>query len=431
MMKHLFLHTYDGIESCYCGVGTITRSFIGVMQILHSRISASLKFNIVTPSLKKGALGYNTRYLKRAQKVTSKYGGQIYFVSDGSEGTFQYGSLTQWNASSLSSASIMLNNFRHDKETLDLLFDTPYAYAGYYFLRQAPRIKSKIKNATIVWVPHSTGLNQERAGKPHDPIRFKWEKGGIDLANFYDNVYIGCISNFMKKHLISDYGLDRKKAVDLINGVIPENEMITIPERETKRILLKYKIPLHSKVIISFGRAEKYKGFEQLLYLWQKIQKKEKDLFFVLIAHQSTRYQPNLDLLKFLFKKLKLRGVIIPFKIPKKELVGLCQWKNTKLIVIPSISEPFGLVCAEVRIWCRDKGGVCVASNVDGLSEQITHGKDGFLYNQYSEETADVFIHALNLNDETQIKIKKEGYNTVLKRYNYITNVHKFLKHFI
>lgn len=111
--------------------------------------------------------------------------------------------------------------------------------------------------------------------------------------------------------------------------------------------------------------------------------------------------------------------------------LALSQWRNTKAVVCPSRGEPFSNIPLEVGLWAKDQGPVVIASNIDGFTEQITNGVDGFLFqNDNPKDLSKKIEKVLNFNDKTLSKIRENAYNKVIHERDFYKNITLTFNHF-
>jgi len=413
MRLAIILLTYDGVVSWYCGVGSITQYFIHSMPevISRSKPGVDISFFVGIPFTGKDCLGYREGLVDGVKVVVEKTGGRLLFFSDDSDGISQYGGPAQWEAASVGGASVVLNLLDRFDKIIIFAFDTPYCKVGELICNQLSDYPGE--NPVVIWVPHSTGLIHEIKTLPHSSERYAWELAAITASKKHESCYVGYINRFMKNHLMAHFKADEAKMLPLINGVVPV---------VAKSPNLPKWMP-NKRVVFSCGRAEAYKGFEKLIKAFAKSQR-EHGTHLLINVSTSTSYAPVFEKLLKLMDELKVRGKIINEFLSMEDHLAAMTSRNVRAVVVPSLGEPFGLVPEEARLYGKQDCPVIIASDVDGLSEQICTGVDGFLVDVCNEdEFAKIITKVLSLDNEQRKRLAVNGLERLKQSYNYPENV--------
>jgi glycosyltransferase involved in cell wall biosynthesis len=422
------LLTYDGVSSCYCGVGTVSRYFIKAMPDVIQKAKTrniSIKFNILTPFTTAKCLGYKPGFLDEAKSICQASSGRVLFYCNASDGQYQFGNMENWRASSVGAATLILDQEarRNHDFNITYAFDTPYCHTAQLVLDQLTYFEGKLPY--IVWVPHSTGLAHETAGMPHDQSRYEWEKNAVDYASRHPNAFLGYIGKFMRNHLLNAFSASEEKLIPLINGII--NPINNHPPNPVS-VLSKHGIDPEKRIIFATGRAEKYKGLDALINGFA-ITQHLHDVDLVLLVSTHTSYTVPFDDLLCQFKTLGIRGKIIEGFIDQKEIMAIIRSPNTIAAVVPSRGEPFGLLPVEFRAWACDLGPILIVSDVGGLTEQIKTGIDGYLVNiDNSVALGELIVKVTNVDETTRLNFTREGKKRVFEDYNYPANIFQSLE---
>lgn len=197
-------------------------------------------------------------------------------------------------------------------------------------------------------------------------------------------------------------GFDKRNAFTVPNGVDHELAELEVDEQKIKENFKeKYGIDLdEKKVIVSLGRPVKRKGFSW--FLKQVVPQLDDDTLFLMIGPRSKSnkkplwkkilpekwiFQINLFLgaisdeeqINALAQETHIKGKVVQTgAIPFKEVMGLLGIAD--LFVMPNIkvhgdAEGFGLVALEASL----RKTPVLASNMEGITEAIKDGGNGFL----------------------------------------------------
>lgn len=409
------LCSYDGISTHYSGVGTIIIRYIEVIRRYCKENKIDYELNLYTTESFDYTLGYNKKLEDYHKSIPNV---KLFKVSNGSNGETSFGTIDNWKKLS-SNTAILINNIDTNKydKIITLIHDTPYC-----------DLLHNIRNGNnhiVVWIPHSTvkihGDSSDKKKSGYDlKERYKYEQEAVNYINITNNVYLGAIGDFIGKHMVEEYYLDLKKIKYIINGEILNYE--TRYEEPKECIELFKKIEKYDRIVLSFGRAEKYKNLESTMLLGKKMNIKP-----VVITQGYYKGQPIIDEYKKLSKKTNTELFVdVPFSFPHYILKN---YNKPIILVVPSKKEIMGLVINEIRK--KNKNNILiVANNIDGLKEQVNDGVDGLLVDlENIEESSDKIIKYLDNDKMAEMNAKSQ--ETLRKKYDFNKNFANFIKELI
>lgn len=184
-------------------------------------------------------------------------------------------------------------------------------------------------------------------------------------------------------------------------------------DRDEKEI----KLDTPEKYIFCLSRIDANKGHDYLLNAFDIVRKKIKDIHLIIGGGSPKPKQVELDV------KAKMRDIIGEYGMEDKvHIIGYVPdelmapyYRQAELFVLPSKFEPFGMTALEARAC----GTPVIASNLGGIKENFTSGKDGILVDPSNkEEMAEAMIKLLE-NTELADEIGKEGYKTVKEKFSW------------
>ena len=373
-----------------------------------------IELNLITPQYNELSFGYSKEYSYYSNSILN---AKVIQISNGSNGEQNFGEFDNWQTLCTNTATFInnINNDRYDK-IINIYNDVP-------FTDLANKLNFSNKNINI-WIPHSTvkihsydAYTSENSMKYY--ARLGLEINSISFINTHINCYVACISEYMKEHLITEYGLHKQKIKMLINGEILDDCTLTQPVSNKDIDNLLKSLNENKILILSYGRAEKYKGLETSMYIGSKL-----NLPTIIIAQSYYKTQPILDEYKKIASECNSKLIIDPpFNLAS---IILNEYKGTLIVLLPSKRESMGLIINEIRKLNKNNILV-VANDIDGFREQIKNGIDGVIVNFDNIESACDEIRK-NL-DENKIKlINKKAQKTLVKKYNFIRNFNKFKK---
>lgn len=397
------LCAHDGIISHYTGVGTIVDRYIQTFNYILSKMTdIEYKLNLITPEYNEDSFGYSNIYDKNHSKINNS---EIIQISNGSNGKVNYGTIDDWkNLCENTKKYIDSIDFNDYDLVLTICNDTPFACLN-NILKDAP-------NHYKVWIPHSTGKihRVDSAIKDSEKmlaLRVEWEYNAINYINTDNNSYLAWTSQYISRHLIEEYNLDKNKLIPFINGELLFQNTLYEETEEMKKLFLE--IEKEENIIFAFGRAEEYKNLDTCMYLGKTLNIKP-----VVIAQPYFDGQPIIEDYNRIAKQTNTKLFVnVPFDFP---FYILNHFRNNMIMIIPSKKEIFGLIINQVRRLNKNNI-LIVANDIGGLHEQINDGKDGILVDLNNiDESANKIQkyfdrdHLIKFNEESQQKLK-DSYN--------------------
>lgn len=197
---------------------------------------------------------------------------------------------------------------------------------------------------------------QMRRATTHDPLIYNLKQWG------YKKVFKNAInksskilvpSNYVKKMLINEWGMDSEKIVVTPEAV--DDKLLTIIGKTSQ---------VKSPYIFYVGNAHPHKNVEGLIKAFLKLKEKYYDLKLVLSGHDHYFWQR-------IKKENQQEGIVYTGYVDDEELVAL--YKNASCFVMPSFEEGFGIPLLEA-FAC---GCPVVASDAGSLKEV---GGDACIY---------------------------------------------------
>jgi len=175
------------------------------------------------------------------------------------------------------------------------------------------------------------------------------------------------VSDVLKDIMIRKHGIAADKVIRIYNGIEIEHYD---PERmDASRNNVRHELGLNEKtsIIGAIGRLVWQKGFEYLIRSFPEVLKSCPDAWLLLVGDGPLR--ANLEVLS---EALDMKDKIIfaGFRSDIKEVLA-----SMDILVIPSLLEGFPMVTLEAMAMAKP----IVATDIDGLREQIIDGESGIL----------------------------------------------------
>jgi glycosyltransferase involved in cell wall biosynthesis len=231
-------------------------------------------------------------------------------------------------------------------------FDVIHAHDWLSYL--AGVAAKKATGKPLVVHVHATGFDQAGGENVHPEV-YRIEKYGMEEADI-----VITVSEFTRQMVLEKYGIDPNKVRVVHNGIILEEK---IPSDGGNLMRLKQ---AGNKIVLYIGRITIQKGVDYFLSAAKKVLEHEPNTYFIIagagdMEAQLIRQAGELGITdRVLFNMGKyVRG---------KEKADLIAASD--LFVMPSVSEPFGLVPLEVLL---EAGTPVLISKQSGVSEVMQH----------------------------------------------------------
>jgi len=252
----------------------------------------------------------------------------------------------------------------------------------------ADEVKKYLPNTKVVWTIHSPILlngygygGYNGSDKPIDWGDSFFDFGGLIKQGVKVSNKISAVSTTFAKNITRSQLFEEAKEIEGINNGIDLDEWKISNKNSLSVFKAIYKRRLQMKlglavtevpVFVFISRLVGQKGLEILTRVLPKFLTNNPAQFLILGG--GDKYWTNK--VKRLERKFgdKLKAILTAdFELPKELLRG------ADYLVLPSVSEPFGLVVAEAKRM----GAVPIVSLVDGLADQVVDGKNGLGFGKY------------------------------------------------
>jgi glycosyltransferase involved in cell wall biosynthesis len=422
MKKHLIIASYDGINTHYCGVGTILRNTIFALKDFAAK--EKIKISLAYISADPGGKVFDNVCFKDSIELVKGTIGYLIPLCNGTAGLDEsdmWKSFPEWK-SECASLATALNIILDDKDdNVLILHDTPFLLFS--------KFKQQIfgKNLRCFYLPHSSGLNHVFGDD-------KWRNQRIEIERetfraIQDDTFSRVIAegrNFAE-HLMKDYGVILGEDDYLTNGLYFDRYKIFLNQKFNASDLNKFDINIgpKSKIIFSWGRCSVAKGFKELLEAWQKVAKSLPDHYLIIQSPNNSGENDYFQFLKEYEKKIPRTIVINDFNPEIWQTILRTQ--NTDIVCIPSIMDPNPHTAIETKLFSAGMRYAIIGSNTDGVKDTYTKGECIWVNPYDKNDFSKGILKAARLNEEERQKMN--GLNsTNLFHYDYAKNVKNFLR---
>ena len=186
------------------------------------------------------------------------------------------------------------------------------------------------------------------------------------FSEMYVDKFIA-VSEVLKEKLITTHSIPEQKIVTIYNGIELQEYRNHDFDRSCREIRKEFCIEDGAFLIGAIGRMVWEKGFEYLIRCIPEIIKTFPKVKILLVGDG-----PRRERLEALGERLKIKNNIVftGFRSNIREILSAID-----ILVVPSILEGFPMITLEAMAMAKP----IIATNIDGITEQITDGENGIL----------------------------------------------------
>lgn len=238
--------------------------------------------------------------------------------------------------------------------------------------------------------------------RPRAPFYKKAIKKMIHFLRFFSCDHYISVSKFVKKRAIESACISEKKCSYVHNGIKLFDNLKTTYAHDT------FNIPKDSKIIVTTGRANLYKGIDVLINCAHILinEKSIEGLYFLHVGNG-----PALQVFKDMAVELGVneKFIFAGFRNDISEILPSCD-----IGIQVSLGEAFSL--SIIEYMCA--GLATLAPNNCGNSEAIVNGVNGILFQPGNlTDIVEKITLLLSNNQEVSQKIKEEARKSVVENF--------------
>lgn len=296
---------------------------------------------------------------------------------------------------------------------------------NFYLLRKG--IKLCRKNKYDVIVAHSTTLTGIIAlilkffygikvivNMPTHPVRFYTETGKtLSIFNRFRLLMVNMLGPFIVKHA-DMVKLMYNGQVDDVPRFLHKNQ-IAFHDFVPVSHISKFKMKKKEKTILLVGTPWYIKGYDILIKAFEGVNKEFPEYTIHIIGKCSSEKKKELKQLSSCPDKIYIHDYMHNDDVIK--MISTCS-------IYVNASRTEGV--ARVLIEAMALGKPIVASNIDGTPSLITHGKDGFLFENENVEDLKAKLIYLLQNPDISDVLGDEAFDTISCNYSEMNFVNSY-----
>lgn len=206
--------------------------------------------------------------------------------------------------------------------------------------------------------------------------------------------------------------LDVNKEIEVIYNFINEEEYF---KKDRNYLRETYEIKPDEKIIIHISNFRKVKRIQDVIQTFYEVNKRVKSK--LILVGDGPEQSMAFDLVA----ELGIEDNVL-FLGRQKKISDLLSISDVKLLM--SEQESFGLVLLEAMA-CET---ACIATDVGGIPEVITHGETGYLVDAGDTDAAANYVVQLLTDDALFNSITKQAYEVVQRKFNSKEIVKQYIK---
>lgn len=392
--------TYDGIATHYCGVGTIAKNLVFALTKLSDEID--LRVSIAYINVDKQAKVFNKECFEDSSHLVSKTGGVLIPLCNSSKGENEWDmwrSFEEWDFACVSLVTTLNMILDDNHENILILNDTPFLMFARY------RNLLNTKNVRLFYFPLSTGMNHAFGLDRWREKRIKLEKQCFDLISSDDTSKVIALGKCFADRMHQDYGLVFTENDYLQNGLCFEKYQEYLDKEFDPGDLQKFGINIEpeKKILFAWGRCSVAKGFRELAIAWSKAHVELPNHYLIF---QMPNNSGELDYFLHVRDILNNvpRSIIIDDFNPEIWKTVL-RTKNTDIVCIPSLMDPFPHTSIEAKLFSKGMSYVTIISNVDGAVDAFSPNESLYVDPRDTELFAKKIIEAATMSSEDRRRL--------------------------
>ena len=394
---------HDGFYGCGTGAGQSNRAFL---RVLAGMLAPSVRLAVLPVRLRPGSSEYDAAWHRETLAILAGTSSEVVPVDNGSNGMTRFGGLDCFRAACTSAAASITRVLAQPSPALIVAFDVP-------FFGLAPLLPVHARPA-LVNVARATAALQAPGGSE----RMAWERNGL-LATTAAGGHVAATSRHIRGHLAAAYHIPQPSIMDLTNG------LTRAEQHPSQHACTRLPSAASAGFLLSFGRAEPYKGFGDLLDALHILKTSGTSIPHTFLAAVTDGPPPTLYQ-RHIAHRIRSEELDVTLHTTFSAAVRrLLSHPSLAAVIVPSRAEPFGRIPLEA--FAAGASPV-IATTAGGLAETVTEGRTGYTARPADPRSLAAAIRrALTASPAEHARMLAEGRRLTTTSYDYDANVQAFL----
>lgn len=246
-----------------------------------------------------------------------------------------------------------------------------------------------------------------------DGDRSKWKNGFKNFVIKKTAVQVVTVSDYLKKELIDNMGIDRRKVTTLYSGI---DFKAFGPTKSPQRLKQKLGLSESNLLVGTIGNIRKSKGYEYLIRSAKLVGEKVPHALFLIVGEKEEKLFGDLSKLT---EKLGLKDRIkfLGFREDIADCLNILD-----IFVLSSTTEGFSIATVEAMSLAKP----VVVTDCGGPREIVTHNQTGFLVPPGDPKSLAEKIILLLQNKKLREEMGKSAQVWVRRRFNLEENIRNY-----
>ena len=353
---HLAVLMHDGFYCAGTGAGYANHASL---DVLARNLAPHVNLHVLPVHLAPASCEYDPAWHRRTLDTLAQHPlHHVHSLDNGTDAMVRFSGLPAFQTLAISSARALSRVLpTADAPALIIAFDVPFL--------GVPALLPAALAQNMITVPRSSALLHA----PDDRERIAYERQGLQTAASRSG-RIGAISAHMRRHLHHDLDVPEESLIDLPDGLTAADRRFAQPQDR----LLPTGAREHG-FILSMGRAQPYKGWDDLLDAMGLLKSRTPTVPPLLLAAVTEDPRPSLYQ-QHLKRRIEQENLPVCLRTRFDHRIrDLLAHPLLRVVVVPSRAEPFGRIPLEA--FTAGMAPV-VSTTAGGLAEQVLDGITGY-----------------------------------------------------
>ena len=382
-----------------------------------------LRVSIAYVNTNKSSRIFNEECFNSAKELTQRTDGFLIPLYNGTKGETEWDmwrSFDEWNLQCQSLVTILNMIVRSYEDNFIILNDTPFLFFEKYkdFVDD--------KKLKYFYFPLSSGKNHNFGDSNWRKNRIRVEQECFDSIMNRENARVVALGKKFAERLNEDYGVVFEEGDFLQNGLCFDKYQNFLDKQFNNEDLKEFGINIdeNKKVIFSWGRCSIAKGFKELALAWSKIYKELPEHYLILQMPNNSGETDYFNEVKNILEQTERSIILDDFN--SNIWKTILRNKNTDIVCIPSLMDPFPHTSIEAKLFSKDMNYLTIISNVDGAVDAFSREEAVCTDPRNMEDFSRKILETAGINQMDRRKIIDKNKKTI-DNFNFPKIINNFI----